>query len=316
MFRAKLLGWGCLDEDVEIKLLGQSYWDKVIGTKLLGQSYWDEVVWMRILFLGDVMGRSAREKLQALVPQWRKKWALDFVIVNVENAAGGFGVTKKICDAFLKAGIDVMSSGNHIWDQKETRYFIDDEPRLLRPVNFPPQTQGKGVGLYTNKNGKTILVINVMGQYFMQALNDPFQAVEKELSVCQLGRDVDAILVDVHGEASSEKMAMGHFCDGRASVVVGTHTHIPTADVMILPKGTAYQTDAGMCGDYDSVIGMDKVGSLHRFIKKMRDGSLEAAQGEPTLCGLYVETDDKTGLAKKAKPIRLGGCLPQADLDW
>ena len=205
---------------------------------------------MRLVFGGDVVGRAAREAVVRHVPVMRAQYKLDFVVVKGENAAGGFGITPDITRAFLDAGVDVVSTGNHVWDQQDIRGYIADEPRLLRPVNFPPETPGKGAGLY-EVDDRRVLVVNVMGQLFMESLDDPFAAVERELAACPLGEAADAIIVDMHCEATSEKMAMWHFCDGRASLVVGTHTHVPTADTQILPNGTAYQTDAGMCGDYD-----------------------------------------------------------------
>jgi metallophosphoesterase (TIGR00282 family) len=266
---------------------------------------------MRLLFLGDVVGRAAREAVVRQVPVMRAQYELDFVVVNGENAAGGFGITPDITKAFLDAGVDVVSTGNHVWDQQDIRGYIVDEPRLLRPANFPPETPGKGVGLY-EVGDKRVLVVNVMGQLFMESLDDPFAAVERELAACPLGEAADAIIVDMHCEATSEKMAMGHFCDGRASLVVGTHTHVPTADAQILPHGTAYQTDAGMCGDYDSVIGMEKEEPVNRFVTKLRGGRFGAAQGTPTLCGVMVKTDNATGKATAIHPIRAGGRLSTA----
>jgi metallophosphoesterase (TIGR00282 family) len=266
---------------------------------------------MRLLFLGDVVGRAAREAVVRQVPVMRAQYKLDFVVVNGENAAGGFGITPDITRAFLEAGVDVVSTGNHVWDQQDIRGFIADEPRLLRPANFPPETPGKGAGLY-EVGDQRVLVVNVMGQLFMESLDDPFAAVERELAACPLGEAADAIIVDMHCEATSEKMAMGHFCDGRASLVVGTHTHVPTADTQILQNGTAYQTDAGMCGDYDSVIGMEKEEPVNRFVTKLRGGRFGAAQGTPTLCGVMVETDNATGKALAIHPIRAGGRLSTA----
>lgn len=263
---------------------------------------------MKILFLGDVVGRAAREAVLRQVPLWRKQWALDFVIVNGENAAGGFGITPAIAEAFFEAGVDVISTGNHVWDQQEIQGYIDTENRLLRPVNFPSGTPGIGANLF-QAGDQRVMVVNVMGQLFMETLDDPFVAIERELAACPLGESADAIIVDVHAEATSEKMAMGHFCDGRASLVVGTHTHVPTADTQILPNGTAYQTDAGMCGDYDSVIGMEKEEPLKRFRTKLRGGRFAPAPGTPTLCGLVVETDDQSGLAVDIAPLRFGGRL-------
>jgi metallophosphoesterase (TIGR00282 family) len=236
-------------------------------------------------------------------------------VINAENAAAGFGVTEKICNQLFELGADVLTLGNHAWDQRETLSFIDREPRLLRPANYPVgSTPGAGANLYDLPDGRRVFVMNVMGNLFMESLDDPFTAVERELAAAPLGMVADAVIIDFHGEATSEKMAMGAFCDGRASLVVGTHTHVPTADARVLPGGTAYQTDAGMCGDYDSVIGMDKEEPLRRFTTRMRSGRFEPATGDATLCGVFVETDDATGLALRCEPIRLGGqlseCLP------
>ncbi|MBL4802621.1 MAG: TIGR00282 family metallophosphoesterase [Emcibacter sp.] len=264
---------------------------------------------MRLLYLGDIVGRAGRALAVEKIPELRKSLKLDIVVINGENAAAGFGITSKICTELFEAGVDVISTGNHIWDQKETKSHISGEPRLIRPLNFPSGTPGRGSVMVQDARGRNVLVMNVMGQVFMNALDDPFAAVDAELKKYALGSTVKFILVDIHGEATSEKMAMGHFCDGRASLVVGTHSHVPTADAQILDGGTAYQTDAGMCGDYNSVIGMDKAEPLQRFTRKMSTGRFTPALGEATLCGVYVETDDQTGLAKRIEPLRLGARL-------
>lgn len=267
---------------------------------------------MRILHLGDIVGRSGRDAVVETLPDLRVRLALDFVIVNVENAAHGFGVTQAICDAVLEAGADVLTTGNHVWDQREALVHIEREPRLLRPLNFPDGTPGKGVGLFPTRSGKQVLVMNAMGRVFMDALDDPFAAVDRELSAAPLREVADAIVVDFHADATSEKMAMGHFCDGRASLVIGTHSHVPTADAQVLPGGTAYQTDAGACADYDSVIGMDKAEPLRRFTTKIPQGRFEPANGPASVCGVLVETDDATGLARRIEPVRVGGRLKEA----
>jgi hypothetical protein len=264
---------------------------------------------MRLLFCGDIVGRSGRDVVCEHLPRLRRELALDYVAVNGENAAGGFGITEKICADLFAAGADVVSTGNHVWDQRETVGFIDRVPRLLRPINFPAGTPGRGTLVTATASGRKILLVNVMGRLFMDALDDPFAAVERELAAHRLGGTVDAIIVDVHAEATSEKMAMGQILDGRVSLVVGTHSHVPTADHQILPKGTAYQTDAGMCGDYDSVIGMEKSIPIARFTRKLPTERLSAAMGPGTLCAVYVETDDKTGLARHVAPLRLAGRL-------
>ena len=264
---------------------------------------------MRILFLGDVVGRSARETVVREIPKIRRNFSLYFVIVNGENAAGGFGITEKICEDFFSSGVDCITTGNHVWDQKELFDYIKNEDRLLRPVNYPNETPGKGSHIFPNQLGR-VLVVNVMGRLFMESLDDPFTANEKVLEENPLGETCEAIIIDIHAETTSEKTAMGHFCDVRASLVVGTHTHIPTADFQILPYGTAYQTDAGMCGDYDSVIGMEKTEPIRRFVEKTPGGRFNPAQGSPTLCGVIVETSPD-GLSESIEPFRLGGILSQ-----
>lgn len=267
---------------------------------------------MRILFLGDVLGRSGRKAILDRLPALKRDLRLDFVVANGENAAAGFGITQSIAIDLLTGGVDVITGGNHSWDQKEALAFIQGEPRLLRPDNFPEGTPGKGLGLFQDVRGRKILVINLMARLYMDPLDDPFAAIDRILKTHRLGGAIQAILLDFHGEATSEKMAMGHHVDGRVSICVGTHTHVPTADVMILEKGTAYQSDAGMCGDYDSVIGMEKTQPVARFTTKLPTERLSPALGEATLCGLFVETDDKTGLALTAQPLRLGGKLSEA----
>jgi metallophosphoesterase (TIGR00282 family) len=241
-----------------------------------------------------------------------RDWLLDLVVVNGENAAGGFGITEAIYRELLDAGADAVTLGNHAWDQKEALVFIERAPRLIRPVNFPPGTPGRGAALVEAKNGARALVINAMGRVFMDALDDPFAAVERELAACPLREAADAVIVDMHAEASSERQAMGAYCDGRASLVVGTHTHTPTADHRIMAGGTAFLSDVGMTGDYDSVIGMLKDEPMQRFLRKIPSGRFEPASGPATLCALAVETDDATGLARRIGPVRLGGHLEEA----
>lgn len=267
---------------------------------------------MRLLYLGDVVGRSGREAAIAALPGLRERLKLDFVVVNGENAAHGFGITAKICEEFYAAGADVLTTGNHAWDQREILSYIESDPRLLRPLNFPRGTPGRGAGVYTATRGRKVLVMQVMGRLFMDPLDDPFAAVEAEFTRHRLGATVDAVIVDVHAEASSEKMGLGHTCDGRASLVVGSHSHIPTADAQVLPAGTAFQSDAGMCGDYDSVIGMKKDTAIARFVRKIPGERLTPADGPATVCGVFVETDDRTGLARRIAPLRLGGRLAEA----
>ena len=265
---------------------------------------------MRILFIGDVIGRPGREVIAAELPHLRDALKLDFVVINGENLAGGFGVTRVVANEMFALGIDVITTGNHWLDQREILTFIDHDDRILRPRNYPPGTPGKGAGLYETRSGARVLVVNVLGRVFMDALDDPFAAVENELAACPLGEGADAVIVDMHAEATSEKMAMGQFCDGRASLVVGTHQHIPTADAQIFPGGTAYQTDAGACADYDSVIGMEKFEPIQRFTRKMSTGRFAPATGPATLCGVFGETNAK-GLASRIEPVRVGGRLKQ-----
>ena len=267
---------------------------------------------MRILFVGDVVGRSGRDAIMEHLPKAIADWKIDLTVVNGENSAGGFGITEAIYNELLDAGADAITLGNHAWDQREALVFIERAPRLVRPLNYPAGTPGRGAALVETKNGKRALVINVMGRIFMDALDDPFAAIERELSACKLGLDADAVIVDIHCEATSEKQGMGYFADGRATLVVGTHTHAPTADHRILSGGTAFISDVGMTGDFDSVIGMVKDEPLGRFLRKIPSGRFEPADGAATMCAIAVETDDKTGLATKVAPVRLGGILEQA----
>ena len=267
---------------------------------------------MRILFIGDVMGRSGREALAKYMPELKTKLRPDAIIVNGENAAHGIGITSEICKEFYALGTDVITTGNHVWDQREALEFAPREHRFLRPANFPLGTPGRGTGLYEARNGARVFVANIMGRVFMHPeLDDPFQAGERELAVCPLGEQADAVVIDFHAEATSEKMCFAHFVDGRASLVVGTHTHQPTADHQILNGGTAYISDAGMCGDYDSSLGMDKEEPLNRFLYKVPKGRFEAAAGPATICGVGVDISDRTGLAERIAPLRLGPRLEE-----
>ena len=264
---------------------------------------------MKILAFGDVVGRSGRRSLCESLPHLRRELAVDFVIVNGENAAGGFGITPKICDQFFAAGADVVTTGNHAWDQKEIVPHFAKEKRLLRPHNYPEGTPGTGAGLYTNSDGRKVIVLHFMGLLFMPSLDDPFKGIDRALLNTQMGGETSAIIVDFHGEATSEKVAMGHMLDGRVTAVIGTHSHIPTADYQILPGGTGYITDLGMCGDYDSVIGMRKAPAIERFRRKIPGERLSPASGPADLCGVFIETDDKTGLASYVAPLRIGNRL-------
>ncbi|WP_435641691.1 TIGR00282 family metallophosphoesterase [Micavibrio aeruginosavorus] len=267
---------------------------------------------MRILFIGDVYGRTGRDALAKHLPTLREKLKPDVVIVNGENAAHGIGITESICKEFYGIGTDVITTGNHVWDQREIISYIDRDPKLLRPLNFPKGTPGKGAYKHTLPDGRTILVVNAMARIFMDPLDCPFVAMNELINSYRMGPGgVNAILLDFHGEATSEKMAMGHHLDGRVSVVVGTHTHVPTADVQIFNGGTAYQSDAGMTGDYDSIIGVRKDIPIGRFIRKMYTEKFAPTDGEATVCGLFVETDDRNGWAKNAGAVRIGPRLKE-----
>jgi len=269
---------------------------------------------MKILFLGDIVGRAGRNAVLDRLPALREAWSLDFVVVNAENSASGYGMTGSIADELLAAGVDVITLGDHAFDQKDMLRRIEGEPRILRPLNFATTAPGRGAGVFPATRGRKVLVAVALGRVFMnRPFDDPFSPIEAALKAHPIGGAVQAALVEIHAEATSEKMAMGHWCDGRASLVVGTHTHVPTADAMVLAKGTAYQSDAGMCGDYNSVIGMDKLEPLKRFVTGMGGGRFEPSLGEATLAGVLVETDDATGLARAVRPVRLGGRLAEAE---
>jgi len=270
---------------------------------------------MRLLFIGDIVGRAGRSALLEFLPALRRRWKLDFVVVNGENAAGGFGINEAICEDILAAGADAVTLGNHAFDQREALVFIERQPRLIRPANYPPGTPGRGANLIEAVNGAKVLVVNMMGRVFMDALDDPFAGVERELKACPLGRGCDAAIVDFHAEATSEKQAFGHFIDGRVSLSVGTHTHVPSADARILDGGTGFITEVGMTGDYNSVIGMDREEPIRRFTRKLPGGRLEPALGVATLCGVAVETGDD-GLARRIAPVRMGGRLAPAEPDF
>ena len=272
---------------------------------------------MRLLFLGDMVGRSGRVAVYERLPGLISDYRIDFTVVNGENAAGGFGITEPILNDTLAAGADVVTTGNHVWDQREALVFADRHSQFLRPANFPNGSPGKGMGVYEAKNGARVMVSNIMGRVFMSPdLDDPFACAEAQLATGGLGSEFDAVVFDFHAEATSEKICFGHFVDGRASLVVGTHTHTPTADHQILSGGTGYMSDAGMCGNYDSSLGMDKEEPLNRFLSKIPKGRFEAASGPATICGVAVEISDRTGLAEKIAPLRLGPILTETVPDW
>jgi metallophosphoesterase (TIGR00282 family) len=267
---------------------------------------------MRLLFCGDVVGRAGRKVLLEHLSRLRAELALDAVIVNGENAAGGFGITPAICQDFFAAGADLITTGNHVFDQREIIPLLERDARLIRPLNMMPGTPGRGSAELRLVDGRKLLVLQIIGRLFMGPYDDPFRALEGELAKHGLGATVHAVVVDLHAEATSEKMALGHLADGRASAMIGTHTHVPTADAWIMPGGTAYITDVGMTGDYDSVIGMDKSVSLQRFRSHVPGARNTPALGEGTLCAVYLEIDDRTGLARRIEPLRLGARLAPA----
>jgi len=268
---------------------------------------------MKLLFLGDVMGRAGRTAIETHLATLRQDWALDFVVVNAENASNGAGLTPDHAKALLKAGADVLTLGDHAFDQRDMLQFIATEPRILRPLNFARDAPGSGARVYDTPGGRKILVAQVLGQVFMKRpFSDPFSALDTVLRSHPRGGLVNASLIDIHCEATSEKMALGRFCAGRASAVAGTHTHVPTGDAQILPGETAYLTDAGMCGDYNSIIGMEPEEPMRRFLTGMPKGRFQPARGEATLSGLYVETDDRSGAATRVCMVRHGGRLETA----
>jgi metallophosphoesterase (TIGR00282 family) len=268
---------------------------------------------MRLLFLGDVMGRAGRKAVSERLPALRRDWRLDFVVVNGENATGGMGLSADHAKVLLEAGADCITLGDHAFDQRDMKVAVEQEPRILRPLNYAATAPGKGARLFDAPNGKKVFVAQALGQVFMKKpFADPFSHLDQALKVAPIGAVANAVIVDFHAEATSEKMGMGHWLDGRASLVVGTHTHVPTSDTQILPSGTALQSDAGMCGDYNSVIGMEKMEPLRRFVTGMNKDRFTPAAGEATLSGVYVETDDKTGLATKVVQVRQGGRLQQS----
>ena len=263
------------------------------------------------MFLGDVLGRTGRTTVAARLPELREKLRIDLAVVNAENASHGFGLAPDMAKLLFAAGADVITLGNHAWDRKEIIPYIAETPRLIRPLNYPPGTPGSGSVVVTLADGRKALVLQAMGRLYMDPLDCPFRGTADVLARYRLGASVQAIVADFHAEATSEKMAFAHIFDGQMSCVIGTHTHCPTGDAQVLPGGTAFQSDAGMCGDYDSVIGMAKDNATLRYWKKMPGEKLGPAEGEATICGVFVETDDATGLARRIAPVRTGGRLIQ-----
>lgn len=270
---------------------------------------------MKILAIGDVVGKAGRKAVISRLPELKKRLKLDFIVVNGENASHGFGINRKICNALFTAGADVITMGNHTWDNKEIFSFIEEETRIIRPMNYLENSIGRGYNLYTLDDGRKVMVAQFLGNLFMEEYRNAFATAADWIKDFKLGEDINAIIVDFHAEATSEKMAFGHFLDGKVSLVFGTHTHIPTSDFMVLKSGTGYITDAGMTGDYDSVIGMEKTEPIFRFNNDFNTtGHLTPAEKEATLCGVVIETDDKTGLCLSIKQLKLGGILAQTDI--
>ncbi len=270
---------------------------------------------MQLLFLGDIVGKSGRDVVLSHLPRLIRDRGIDAVVINGENSAGGFGITEAIFRELIDAGADVVTLGNHAFDQREALVFIDRAPQLVRPITFPAGTPGRGATLVQTRGGKTLLVINAMGRVFMDAMEDPFLCIDKAIAEAPLGQVADAIVVDFHAEATSEKQALGHYLDGRVSLVVGTHTHVPTADLRVLKGGTAYMSDVGMCGDYDSIIGMGKDEPIRRFMEKNTGARFEPASGAGTLSGAVVEIAGN-GLATRCAALRIGGQLPPTQPEW
>ena len=272
---------------------------------------------MRILYLGDIVGKTGRTAVLEQVPQLRSRYQFDLVIVNGENASHGYGISPSIADSLFEVGVDVITGGNHSWDRGEIIGYMEKCPRLLRPANLDGNPPGKGSYVFQDAEGRRVLIINILTRLFMEFCGSPYSALKRLLPEGVPGDyGLDAVIVDVHGEASSEKYCIGHFCDGQATLVVGSHTHVPTADTQILEGGTGYQTDAGMCGDYDSSIGMQKQPALARALGQIPRPRLEPATGPATVCGVMVESDPMTGLAKRIAPLRIGGRLSQTLPTW
>lgn len=259
---------------------------------------------MRIVYLGDVVARPGREAVVNAVRPLKEKYAFDALIVNVDNAAHGFGCTPKICNTLFQAGVTAVVTGDHVWNQKEILPFLDDCKRIVRPLNYPQTLPGAGAREIPLDNGQKLLLVEVVGRVFMEAVDCPLQALDKLLENYRPGKNISAVLVDIHAEATAEKQAFAHYFDGRVSAIIGSHTHVPTNDAVVLPKGTAYQTDAGMCGNYDGVIGFDPQTPIERLKDKFSQGRLEPCSGRGTVCGVFIETDNATGLALRIEPVK------------
>ncbi len=264
---------------------------------------------MKILFCGDVVGKAGRKLVMSCLPKLKEQLNLDFIIVNGENAAHGFGISPKMYEAFLTQGADVITLGNHSFDKPDIFPILNEKDNIIRPMNYPENTVGKGFCIVPSKSGVRVAVVQLLGSVFMRSVDSPFLAIQKWLETYKRGKDYDVLVVDFHAEATAEKVALGHFLDGHASLVVGTHTHIPTADAHVLNSGTAYISDIGMCGDYDSVIGMKKELAFHRFLGGDKKGRLEPAEKNATFCAVCADIDEKTGRAREIFPVRIGQTL-------
>lgn len=260
---------------------------------------------MKVVYCGDVVGRAGRDAVLINLKKIREQFGADIVIVNVENAAHGFGVTPGIAKEFLESGADVLTTGNHVWQQRDIIPFLDENKRIIRPLNYPETANGRGAIEFELLNGKKILITQVLGRVLMESVDNPALAIDKLLKQYKLGANIDAIFVDIHAESTSEKLSMGYYLDGRVSIVAGTHTHVPTADAKVLPNGTAYITDVGMCGNYDSVIGFEKQAPIDRLCQRYTGSRLEVCRNNGTVWGIAVETDDKTGLAKSIEQFHI-----------
>ena len=260
---------------------------------------------MRIIYCGDVVGRAGRDAVMNNLSAMRQNYKADVIIVNVENAAHGFGVTPGIAKDFLEAGADILTTGNHVWQQRDIIPFLDENKQIIRPLNYPENAAGRGAAEFELPNGKKILVAQVLGRIFMESVDNPAFAIDKLLKTYSLGHNIDAIFIDIHAECTSEKLSLGYYLDGRVSVVAGTHTHVPTADARVLPQGTAYITDVGMCGNYDSVLGFDKQAPIDRLCQKYNGNRLEVCRDNGSVWGIVVETDDRTGLAKSIEQFHI-----------
>lgn len=272
---------------------------------LCGVFLFKEGIGLKIIYCGDVVGRAGRDAIINNLQKMRIRYKADVIIVNVENSAHGFGVTPGIAREFLEKGCDVLTTGNHVWQQKEIIPFLDECKKIIRPLNYPDTSAGRGAAIFELPDGRKILVTQVLGRVFMDSVDNPAFVLDKLLRNYTMGRNIDAIFVDIHAESTSEKLSLGHYLDGKVSAVAGTHTHIPTSDAHILNNGTAYITDVGMCGNYDSVLGFEIQAPIDRLCQRYNGNRLEVCRSNGTVWGIIVETDDKTGLAKSIEQFSI-----------